>query len=101
MSRREFAACLLMPSARESRGGKHSDRAASLFPPPLWGRDREGGDWSSLERNTPSRPARAKSDVSDLANVNAEIGNCRFRMARDIAMPCIAFFEERRPKAAY
>jgi hypothetical protein len=40
----------------------------------------------------PSRLAHAKSDVSDLANVNPEIGNYRFRMARDIAMQRIAFF---------
>jgi hypothetical protein len=41
---------------------------------------------------TPSRLAHAKSDVSDLANMKAKIGNCRFWMARDIAMLRIAFF---------
>jgi hypothetical protein len=43
-----------------------------------------GRGWllDSADRIPPSRLAHAKSDVSDLANVNAEIGNCRFRMAR-------------------
>src|SRR5712691_12447345 len=57
-----------------------------LLPPPLWGRDGEGGGWGggclfdSAALVPPSRLARS---------------------ARDIAMLCIAFFQERRPKAAY
>ena len=46
-----------------------------------------GALFDSAKPKLPSRLAHAKSDVSDLANVNAEIGNCRFRMAREPTSP--------------
>src|SRR5260370_19526560 len=57
-------------------------------PSPLVGEGWGGGClFDSADLIPPSRLAHAKSDVSDLANVHAEIGNCRFRMARDPASP--------------
>src|SRR6266545_1377732 len=56
-------------------------------PSPLvgegWG---EGCLLDSADLMPSSRLAHAKSDVSDMAKVKTEIGNCRFRLARDIAM---------------
>jgi hypothetical protein len=57
-------------------------------PSPLVGEGWGGGClFDSARPIPPSRLAHAKSDVSDLANVNTEIGNCRFRMAREPTSP--------------
>src|SRR5712691_844828 len=65
-------------------GSAEQHSAPSPFEGEGW-----GGGWlfDSAEPRTPSRFAHAKSDVSDLANVHAEIGNCRFRMAREPTSP--------------
>src|SRR2546430_12554822 len=64
--------------------GAEQYSAHSPFEGEGWG---EGWLFDSAEPRSPSRFAHAKSDVSDLANVHAEIGNCRFRMAREPTSP--------------
>src|ERR1700693_1631443 len=57
-------------------------------PSPLEGEGWGGGCLFDSAGLIPTSPlAHAKSDVSDLANVNTEIGNCRFRMAREPTSP--------------
>ena len=48
-----------------------------------------GRGWlfDSADRIPPSRLAHAKSDASDLANVNSEIGQTRFRLAHEPTSP--------------
>jgi len=81
---------LTAPILRECRRGRSADQRdnqdeLASHDMPFWLRFRRligpGAVPPNVDAPLPVR-AHAKSDVSDLASANAEIGNCRFRMVR-------------------
>ena len=82
-----FPATPVLSKSGRGRGGDQRDNQDELasHDMPFWLRFRRligpGAVPPNVDAPLPVR-AHAKSDVSDLASANAEIGNCRFRMVR-------------------
>ena len=75
------------PGASSTDARAFADDRATIASLPPCGGGMGRGVSANDSFDTPSRLAHAKSDVSDLAKVNVEIGNCRFRVTREATSP--------------